>query len=181
MRAKPPKFRYTYNCFSYKNSKFQHPLTSMYRTMSSRWPAISKSRAETYRNKASFRSTNILDVRLGGKWTPAWSSTLHHSQPTVKKIRVRVYSVCPWTCAIGCTSNRRFQNHAYYRTFPGFAILSMPHNCSVVLCKKGYRTVTIVGKQANVSYHNFSSEATAQKESSESMLLEEMSVRMPGK
>ena len=57
----------------------------------------------------------------------------------------------------------------------------MPHNCSVVLCKKGYRTVTIVGKQANVSYHNFSSEATAQKESSESMLLEEMSVRMPGK
>ena len=47
-----------------------------------------------------------------------------------------------------------------------FAITVNATQCNVVLCKKGYRTVTIVGKPA-LCPNNFWSEATAQKESSD--------------
>ena len=43
-------------------------------------------------------------------------------------------------------------------------IVTMPHNCCVPLCrKKGYRTVTISGKQAKVTYHKFPSESNRSK------------------
>ena len=37
----------------------------------------------------------------------------------------------------------------------------MPHNCCVALCKKkGYRAVTIDGKEVKVTYHNFPLESS---------------------
>ena len=53
------------------NSNFRHPLTNMYSNVCSRWSATIKapdrllSRNDC--NKASFQSTNVLSVRLGGK------------------------------------------------------------------------------------------------------------------
>ena len=69
--------------------------------------------------------------------------------------------------------NRRFPKPRLLRDFPQAAIFigatfslshTMPHNCCVPLCrKKGYRTVTIAGKQAKVTYHNFPSESNRSK------------------
>ena len=58
-----------------------------------------------------------------------------------------------------------FQNHAYYGTFPVFAILyGATVNAKQLLSrKKGYSTVTIAGKQAKVTCHNFSSESNRSK------------------
>lgn len=40
----------------------------------------------------------------------------------------------------------------------------MPHNCCVPLCKKkGYRAVTIDGKEVKVTYHNFPSESSTSR------------------
>ena len=80
--------------------------------------------------------------------------------------------------------NRRFPKPRPLQDFPQIAILfgatitiiSMPHNCCVPLCrKKGYRTVTIDGKQAKVTFHNFPSEKNRLKKSYGSVLSEETS------
>ena len=76
-----------------------------------------------------------------------------------------------WNVCAELMSKRRrdaidvFQNHAYYGTFPGFAILyGATVNAKQLLSrKKGYSTVTIAGKQAKVTCHNFSSESNRSK------------------